>query len=384
MVGSKRVGCSNNCLTHENKNLTEGATMKKSRLLGGVFAFVAAVVSTAPCASIITYNFTGTVIDPGVIAGVSASLGDMIVGEFSYESSTLDSNPGDSTEGWYFNPGIIPPLKVTLPSGSIAFDSSTSVFVTVDTELGIAAGAPDPTVSGNNLDHDITFSLKPTSTALATDALPTSIDLSDYDSAIGAFSSFSLANGPAGDPIFYAINTLSGPGSGGPTVFLPTVDSVGVFNFNMSVLANQFVIIDPIVATGYTYNVGAGDPNFAALRLPSLGDDIFSLSYVDSITGQNVFLTLLAGELFLFPTGGVDGFVVTGIETALGLDPGDVTAFMAEVAFTSDGTFTGNMTPITQLVSDQSVPTPAPLVLMTGALVPLIFRKRLQRKKPTA
>jgi hypothetical protein len=81
--------------------------------------------------------------------------------------------------------------------------------VSVDTELNIAAGAPDPTVSGNNLDHDIIFSLKPTSTALSTDALPSSIDLNDFDSVTGAFSSFSLANGPAGDPIFYKIDTLS-------------------------------------------------------------------------------------------------------------------------------------------------------------------------------
>jgi hypothetical protein len=166
-------------------------------------------MSTPPYAEIRTYDFTGTVTDAGNIAGVSALVGDTITGEFSYESSTPDSNPSDSTDGAYVNFGIRPPLKVTLPSGSIAFDSYTTVEVTVDTEINVAAGAPDPTVPGSNLDHDIIFTLKPTSTALATDALPTNIDLNDFDSAIGKFSSFDFVKfQAAGDPIFYSIETL--------------------------------------------------------------------------------------------------------------------------------------------------------------------------------
>jgi len=182
--------------------------MRRSRLLGAAFACVVALISTSPYASIVIYDFTGTITDAGNIAGVSASLGDTIIGQFAYDTATSDSN-ADPTLGAYLHPGIIPPLMITLPSGSITFGDFTSVFVTVDTDLNIAAGAPDPTVSGNNLDHDITFSLKPTSTVLATDALPSIIDLNDFDSVIGAFSSFSLANGPAGDPIFYSIDTLT-------------------------------------------------------------------------------------------------------------------------------------------------------------------------------
>jgi len=184
--------------------------MKKSRLLGTIFACIAAIISSSPNAAVIIYDFTGIVTDAGNIAGVSASLGDMIVGEFAYDTSTLDSNPTDATKGDYIDFTITPPLKITLPSGSITFDSFTSVFVIVDTSIGIAAGAPDPTVSGNNLDIDLTFTgLKSSSTALATDALPSNIDLNDFNSATGAFSSFSLANGPAGDPIFFSIDTLA-------------------------------------------------------------------------------------------------------------------------------------------------------------------------------
>jgi len=182
--------------------------MKRSQLLGAIFACVAAPISVSSLASIIIYDIIGTVTDAGNIAGVSASLGDTIIGQFAYDTATSDSN-ADPALGAYQHPGITPPLMITLPGGSITFGDFTSVFVTADTNINIAAGAPDPTVSGNKLDHDIIFSLKPTSTALATDALPSSIDLNDFDSVTGAFSSFSLANGPAGDPIFYSIDTLT-------------------------------------------------------------------------------------------------------------------------------------------------------------------------------
>jgi hypothetical protein len=41
---------------------------------------VAALISTTPSASILIYDFTGTVTDAGNIAGVSASLDDTIIG----------------------------------------------------------------------------------------------------------------------------------------------------------------------------------------------------------------------------------------------------------------------------------------------------------------
>lgn len=183
--------------------------MKRSKLLGAILACSVSLVSSPLYASIIIYDFTGTVTDAGNIAGVNAALNDTITGSFAYDTSKADSNPSDVTKGDYIDFLVTPAPMIMLPSGSITFDSYTSVFVNVDTDITIAAGAPDPTVPGNNLGHDITFSLKSTSTALATDALPTSIDLNDFDSITGAFSSFSLANGPAGDPIFYSIDALT-------------------------------------------------------------------------------------------------------------------------------------------------------------------------------
>jgi hypothetical protein len=183
--------------------------MRISRLLGAAFACVVALISTSSYSSIIIYDFTGTVTDAGNIAGVSASIGDTIIGKFAYDTATSDSN-ADPTLGDYINFGITPPLMITLPSGSITFGDFTSVFVTVDTNINIAAGLPDPTAPGFYIDHDIIFSLNSTSTALATDAIPTNIDLNDFDSVIGTFSSFNFNLFlPTGDPIQYSIDTLT-------------------------------------------------------------------------------------------------------------------------------------------------------------------------------
>ena len=150
-------------------------------------------------------------------------------------------------------------------------------------------------------------------------------------------------------------------GSGGPDVLLPTVDASGVFSFDFDVLAGIPVIVDPFVAIGYEYQTGPEDPRFASVTLPEVGDNMFQISYDDS--GSTLIEHLIAGMEFVFPTGGVDKFTVTGIETTAGLDPADVTAFMTTLTFTEDGTFTGTMTPITEFVSG-SVPEPSSLVLL--------------------
>lgn len=161
---------------------------------------------------------------------------------------------------------------------------------------------------------------------------------------------------------------------GGGRIYLPSVDIEGNFNFDVEVREGETILIDPVVAIGYDYQIGEGDPLFASVALPSIGDDLFELWLFDLTLGEYVFQTLLAaGEQFFFADGGVDRFRVLGIEASAGLDPSDVSAFVTALTFAGDGRFTGRMTPIT--VELASVPEPPLLGLIGVALLGLARRR---------
>lgn len=140
-----------------------------------------------------------------------------------------------------------------------------------------------------------------------------------------------------------------------------------------SFVAGEPVFIDPQVATGYIYETGATDPNFASVELPNIGN----LGPYDLYLWNGsafVFDTMLAANtMFDFGLGGVSEFEVLGIDPNLGLDPENTTAFITELTFVSTGNFTGTMTPITTNVSE-----PGSLALLVSGLlgVGLIRRRK--------
>ena len=170
-------------------------------------------------------------------------------------------------------------------------------------------------------------------------------------------------------------NNASGP----PNVNLPQVapdtnpnDNLGpVYIFSIvSVGPNSVTFIDPFVAIGYDYAIGQGDPNFASVLLPEVGNDVY-----DVIFG-NTLNTVLAGQQFFFPQGGVSAFSVRGIEVSAALDPDNVLAFITGLTFVSEGSFTGTMTPIVQFVPEATVPAPATILLLGAVFAALAFRYR--------
>jgi hypothetical protein len=177
---------------------------------------------------------------------------------------------------------------------------------------------------------------------------------------------------------FFAFSPLDMPGP--PNVFLPTVVE-GVYNFMIAgVGPTSVTFIDPFVAVGYDYAIGAGDPPFASVLLPDVGDGQFTLAYLDG--GTPVQTTLAHDAQFFFPPGGVSAFRVTGIEVAAGLDPNNVTAFITGLTFVTQGNFTGTMTPLTVFVPDPSqVPEPATLAcVLIGVLGLAVVRWRQGRR----
>lgn len=147
---------------------------------------------------------------------------------------------------------------------------------------------------------------------------------------------------------------LSNPGDP-PNVHLPQVgvdpdpnDGFGApYLFRIEdVGPDSVTFIDPVVAIGYDYATGAGDPNFASVVLPDVGDGVYDVIF------DGTHHTVLAGQQFFFPPGGVAAFSVRGIEATAGLDPGNVLAFITGLTFVSHGRFTGTMTPIVRFLPE--------------------------------
>lgn len=165
-----------------------------------------------------------------------------------------------------------------------------------------------------------------------------------------------------------------------PNVFLPTVDPKGAFHFSItSVGPNAVTFIDPLIAIGYDYAIGAGDPNFASVLLPlGIGDDLFDLFLWDGTDFTDSGIDLTGGSQYFFGPPGVDRFSIRGIETSVGLDPNNVTAFITGLTFVSTGAFTGTMTPITVEVA---IPEPATTLLISASMLALAGLRR--RRSPT-
>jgi hypothetical protein len=168
--------------------------------------------------------------------------------------------------------------------------------------------------------------------------------------------------------------------SGPPNVHLPQVapdtdpnDNRGpVYVFSVeSVGPNSVTFIDPVVAVGYEYAIGLGDPNFASVLLPDIGDGVYDVFF------DNLHHAVLADQQFFFPQGGVSAFTVLGIEPSAELDPNNVNAFVTGLTFVTEGSFTGTMTPLTQVVTE-AVPLPATVVLLGSGLaaMALCWRRR--------
>jgi hypothetical protein len=157
---------------------------------------------------------------------------------------------------------------------------------------------------------------------------------------------------------------------------IPMIDSSGVFHFNMSVIAGVTTYIDPEIATGYIYAIGAGNPDFASVTLPTLPDQTgpYEIEWDGGL--DTAFVS--GGEVFDFTGAGVASFEVAGIDVANGLSPTNPTAFVTALTFEGTGMFTGTMTPISV-----NVPEPSTWAMMLIGLAGLGFAGYRTRRVAT-
>lgn len=158
-------------------------------------------------------------------------------------------------------------------------------------------------------------------------------------------------------------------------VYLPSLDtsgSVPVYRFNgVPVQQGVTVLIDPEVAVGFDYAVGAGDPWFESVTMPTgVGDDVFDLWLWNGTDWADTGMDLFGGQQHIFGGQGVDRFRITGIETGAGINPRAAGAFTTGVSFVGNGTFNGTMTPLVA-----NVPEPSAAWLALAGLALLTVRR---------
>jgi hypothetical protein len=168
----------------------------------------------------------------------------------------------------------------------------------------------------------------------------------DQETASGSFTTSGFIARPVALPVS---STGGAGGSGEPP-------SPYVYSFSAAVIADVPIFIDPLVAVGYKYSIGDGDPRFKSVSLPvGVGDNIFDVE----VEGSH--FTVLGNEVFDFTAHGfatgVETFTVTGIEPQALLDPANPLAFVTRLTFVADGMFTGTQTALTV---DYTPPVPEP------------------------
>jgi hypothetical protein len=137
----------------------------------------------------------------------------------------------------------------------------------------------------------------------------------------------------------------------------------------------KMVFVDPEVAVGYLYKANAG-PNFQSVLLPTVGDGLFELYLLSGVDWVLQSSVVKAGEAYVFADGGVDQFMVLGIEMSALLDPTSSSAFVTGLTFAGTGAVQMTQTPIVRDTGDsvQAVPVPGTLPLL--AIGTLLVRRR--------
>ncbi len=154
-------------------------------------------------------------------------------------------------------------------------------------------------------------------------------------------------------------------GNAGVKIPTVTIDVSGnkVFSFDFAVLEGMTYQIDPQVAVGYDYEVGATDPGFKSVTLPDIGDGEYELVLFRSNTPYRTGVKIHASDEFSFVdrlkwfgvgAQGLKKFRIIGIERSANVDPNSATAFVTGVSFVADGRFTGTQKPIAVEITQDS------------------------------
>jgi hypothetical protein len=200
------------------------------------------------------------------------------------------------------------------------------------------------------------------------------IEISALQTRDGSTTALNNGNVSAISRVYSNFQVL--PQGTGPVILPTTTVSNGqvTYGFNVAVAPGVTYNIDPDIATGYIYQTGLGNPNFASVSLPNIGNSGPYSLFLWNGTAW-VFNTMLAANtIFNFGALGVDRFEVLGIDPSLGLDPNNPVAFVTGLTFVGTGEFTGTMTPVVTAVPEAS--TWAMMILGFTGIGFMTYRRR--------
>lgn len=158
---------------------------------------------------------------------------------------------------------------------------------------------------------------------------------------------------------------IIGNGSSADNALLPSeIGENGSFNFIFTPLSSmQPVFIDPIIATGYDYQIMDGTNLITSVILPILPEDTdgYEIYLLGDTSPTGLLGTVLGGVTFNFETP-LSGFTVLDINTDALLDPSNPTAFVTGLTFLDTSLVSMSQTPITAFVA--AVPEPSTYALL--------------------
>ena len=297
-----------------------------------------------------TSNTTATVTTPALVVSTTAPANTAV----AISGSTLDP-----TISW-----TIP--TTTVPAGSVLKDS---VFL-----FGQASQGSGAIFSSAELIPGTTQYTIPSGILSPGQVYTVSIQSDILNQSTGAveartrqFTGYVAASAtPIAAPTYLPAVTPTASPTGGPS-----------YQFNNPVSQGIPVLLDPLVATGFIYQIGATDPNFASVLLPNIGNSSPYQVYTWNGTAFVFDTSLAANTLLNFGSGGVSEFEVLGIDPSLALDPNNATDFITQLTFTGTGNFTGTMTPITT-----AVPEPSTWAMMILGFVGIGFMSYRRKSRP--
>ncbi len=292
-----------------------------------------------------------------------------------------------SVQGAGLTPTVSWTLPGSLPSGLSIDQVHVRVFGITDT---VTTTSRSPALTNSFQQGDFLYDSGPLAPSTTSFTLPSGLlELGkQYSIAIAVDHLRSPGSVDSRSQSFFDFTPISLPGD--PQVYLPTTVPVPttsgltagpLYSFNIgSVSPGQVTFIDPLVATGFEYRIGQGDPNFKSVQVATAaGDDKYDIYIWDGSAWVPIKLDLGLNEVFDFSlngyANGVDQFQIRGIEEDAGLNPFNVTAFVTGLTFMSEGAFTGTMQAI---IAEVSVPEPGTLLLFAAALAALALARARQ------